>query len=83
MAKLEAALAKATEEPRLVAIVAAAAARGDWRASAWILSRRWPERWGTPQQRRESEIPEPAPTLDPNSPFYEIDELASRRRRGS
>jgi hypothetical protein len=25
---------------------ARAAALGDWRAGAWLLSHRWPERWG-------------------------------------
>jgi transposase len=32
-------------EARLVVAIARAAALGDWRAGAWLLSRRWPERW--------------------------------------
>jgi hypothetical protein len=77
--ELEQAIERATEEPKLVASVVAAAARGDWRASAWVLSRRWPDRWGPPPQRRvEQHVRE----LDsPDSPFAEVDELAARRRR--
>jgi hypothetical protein len=36
----------AMTEARLVVAIARAAALGDWRAGAWLLSRRWPERWG-------------------------------------
>ena len=31
----------------------ARAARDDWKAAAYILSRRWPERWGRPDGMRE------------------------------
>jgi integrase len=44
LAELEAAVERATDEMRLVATVAAAAPT-NWRAAAWLLSRRWPERW--------------------------------------
>jgi hypothetical protein len=47
--ELEQALARATEETRLLARVAAHAHAGkptSWRAAAWILERRYPERWG-------------------------------------
>jgi transposase len=33
-------------EARLVVAVARAAALGEWRAAAWMLEHRWPERWG-------------------------------------
>jgi hypothetical protein len=32
-------------EPLLVAAVQAAVMRGNWQAAAWVLSRRWPQRW--------------------------------------
>jgi hypothetical protein len=38
--------ADATSEARLVVLILRASER-DWRASAWWLERRWPERWGT------------------------------------
>jgi transposase len=37
--------ADATSEARLVVLILRAAEH-DWRASAWWLERRWPERWG-------------------------------------
>jgi hypothetical protein len=73
-AELEAALARATEETRLVAYVASAAAK-NWRASAWLLERRYPERWGR-GTREESII---VPSED--DPFREVDELARRRAK--
>lgn len=36
----------AITEARLVVAIARTAALGDWRAGAWLLSHRWPERWG-------------------------------------
>jgi hypothetical protein len=72
----EAALAAATSEPRLLALVAREAPT-NWRAAAWMLERRYPERWGLRPRRLEDV--EPAP--DPSDPFAEVDELAARRRR--
>jgi hypothetical protein len=48
------ALARATREERLVALVAQAATK-NWRAAAWILERRYPERWG-PERLRARDV---------------------------
>jgi hypothetical protein len=42
---LEAALAAAIGEVRLLALVAGEA-KLNWRAAVWLLERQWPERWG-------------------------------------
>jgi hypothetical protein len=65
---------RATSEDRLVAYVASAA-RTNWRASAWLLERRYPERWA-PVRRVEPDIP----AVVADDPFREIDELAAKRR---
>jgi hypothetical protein len=65
-AELQAALARATEETRLVAYVASAASK-NWRAAAWILERRYPDRWG----RGQREEPPVVPSAD--DPFREVD----------
>jgi hypothetical protein len=54
-AQLEKAVGRAIQEHVLVGRIASAAARGEWRASARILERRYSERWG----RRDREIPPP------------------------
>lgn len=46
--RVDAALA----ETALVNGIARAAA-ADWRAAAWVLARRYPERWGLPDERGE------------------------------
>lgn len=67
-------LEEATSEPRLLICIAKAAAQGNWRAAAWVLERRYPERWA---RGVEPELTSPR---DPD-PFAEVDELARRRRR--
>jgi hypothetical protein len=69
-------LARVLAEERLVAQVAAGA-KTNWRASAWILERRYPERWGMPRPQDE---PQPAPPAGADDPFAEVDQLAARRR---
>jgi hypothetical protein len=76
--ELARALMQATDETRLLAQVAAAAARGQWRAAAWILERRYPERWSAPARTKPEPEPEP---VAPDDPFTEVDELAKRRRQ--
>jgi hypothetical protein len=70
-------LARVLAEERLVAQVAAGA-KTNWRASAWLLERRYPERWG-PVRPQEDAEPAP-PAVGANDPFAEVDQLAARRR---
>lgn len=48
--------ARADREIDLVARMTYAAARGHWRAAAWLLEREYPERWGRPEERHNSEV---------------------------
>jgi hypothetical protein len=75
-AELEQVLARATEETRLVAVIAAVAGKGNWRAAAWLLERQHPERWGA-QRRVQVEL---QPESKPDDPCREVDELARLRR---
>lgn len=71
-------------EAALVAMVTRAAQRNGWQAAAWILERRWPERWGKPMERLNglgSVAAGPAPAVDPFEQLDVVtDELAPRRR---
>jgi len=71
--ELRAALDRALAEPLLVGYVARAA-QSNWRAAAFILERRYPERW-SPGRTSSGEPPDL--TADP---FNFVDELAARRR---
>jgi len=42
---------RAESEAVLVVRIARAAERGSWRAAAWLLERRYPERWARPADR--------------------------------
>lgn len=42
------------KQSRLISVIESAAARGFWQSAAWLLERRWPERYGT--KRSESDV---------------------------
>ena len=75
--------ARAESESVLVARIGAAAAKGSWQAAAWLLERRWPERWMKPTERPLPEASTPAAQderdLD-QDPFADVVDLAKRRR---
>ena len=78
--------ARAEGETVLVARIAGAASKGSWQAAAWLLERRFPERWMKPTERP---LPDgaaaPAPAADDRDidkdPFADVVDLAQRRRR--
>jgi hypothetical protein len=65
-------------EPRLIAQVAAAA-RTQWRAAAFLLERRYPERWAPVRPKAELDVPTVG-AVDAGDPFAEVDQLAAKRR---
>jgi hypothetical protein len=75
--------ARAESESVLVARIGQAAAKGSWQAAAWLLERRFPERWMKPTERPLPEAA-PGPTEDDRDldqdPFADVVELAQRRR---
>jgi transposase len=67
--------ARAESEAGLVARIASVAGKGSWQAAAWLLERRFPERWGKP-----GETPKPEPTVAASEKaFAEVIDLAKRR----
>lgn len=75
--------ARAESETVLVARIAAAAGKGSWQAAAWLLERRFPERWMKPSERPMPEAPAPAPADDPvvdEDPFADVVDISKRRR---
>jgi transposase-like protein len=66
--------ARGLDEAALVAIVEDGA-RSSWRAAAWLLERRWPERWATASSRRKGDSGQE----QERNPFDSLDELAARR----
>ena len=76
--------ARAESETVLVARIAQAAGKGSWGAAAWLLERRWPERWMKPTERPLPETAAPAAGDDRDldkDPFAEVISIAQRRRR--
>ena len=69
-------LQRVLDERRLVALVATGA-KTNWRAAAFLLERRYPERWA-PIRRPQAD--EAAPAVVGDDPFAEVDMLAARRR---
>jgi hypothetical protein len=67
--------ARAQGEAGLLAAVNSAAPR-NWQAAAWLLERRWPEKWARVSQRETDDKDTPPAKRDP---FAEVDELAKRR----
>jgi transposase len=75
--------ARAESETVLVARIAQAAGKGSWQAAAWLLERRFPERWMKPTERPLPEAPAAAAADDnlDEDPFADVVDLAKRRRR--
>jgi hypothetical protein len=68
-------------ESELIGVVEDAARDGSWNAAAWLVERRWPERWMKPGTRP---LPAPEkPEETPDDPIGGVIELARRRPRGS
>jgi hypothetical protein len=65
----------ALAEQTLVQAIERAAA-DPWRAAAWLLERRWPERWSTSRKP-----PTASGDVDEFDPFAEVDQIAEQRRK--
>jgi transposase len=72
--------AEAEAESRNLSVIARAAGE-DWHAAAWLLERRYPDRWARASQREKaSAIRQQQGNVQIGDPFAEVDELAARRR---
>lgn len=69
--------ARIEAESLLVLRVQKAAAKGSWNAAAWLLERRWPERWSSPS--KAGSVRGFEDDSEPADPFAQLDELAPRR----
>jgi hypothetical protein len=67
-------------ERELVEVIEAAAQGGSWNAAAWLLERRWPERWNRSAQRAAEERGEPQDE-SAEDPFGRVVALAEARKR--
>lgn len=76
--------ARAESETVLVARIGQAASKGSWQAAAWLLERRWPERWMKPTERPLSDVAAAAASDDDREldqdPFADVVDLTKRRR---
>jgi hypothetical protein len=69
-------------ESELVGVIEDAAQAGSWNASAWLLERRWPERWSKSKGpiAPEATPPEEPETGSKPNPFGEVIDLETKRR---
>jgi hypothetical protein len=70
---------RALSESQLLAVVEDSARDGSWNAAAWLLERRWPERWVKPSSRPTA-TPERQHKDGERDQLAEIIDLAKRRR---
>lgn len=72
--------ARAESEALQVERISRAANNGSWQAAAWLLERRYSERWAKPADRRKLASDD---TEKPADAFEEFDELAPRRKNSA
>lgn len=68
-------------ESELVAVIEEAAEGGSWNAAAWLVERRWPERWLKPTTRPSASTDAVEAEREPEDPFGAVIDLARRRKR--
>lgn len=68
-------------ESELIAVIEDAAKGGSWNAAAWLVERRWPERWSKTKGPIAPEATPPEPDESgASNPFAEVVDLAAKRR---